>query len=74
VAAFYGNDMISVNLKDLYPQLNDEELAIAADNLDRYLELAWEILQEPSTDKHLEADNDKLYDQGQGRPHDARPQ
>jgi len=28
---------------DLYPELTDEERQIAMENLDRYLELAWEV-------------------------------
>ena len=28
---------------DLYPEFTDEEQKIAAENLDRYLELAWEL-------------------------------
>lgn len=35
---------------DLYPGLSDEERKIAAENLDRYLELAWEIWEEQSRD------------------------
>jgi hypothetical protein len=31
---------------DLYPGLTDEERRIAAENLDRYLELAWEIFED----------------------------
>ncbi len=31
---------------DLYPGLTDEERRIAAENLDQYLELAWEIFEE----------------------------
>jgi hypothetical protein len=31
---------------DLYPGLTDEERSIAAENLDRYLELAWEVWEE----------------------------
>ncbi|MGC9224934.1 MAG: hypothetical protein ACP5E2_13485 [Terracidiphilus sp.] len=34
------------DLKDLYPALTDEELRIAVENLDRYLELAWEIIED----------------------------
>jgi hypothetical protein len=30
----------------LYPRMTDEERMIAAENLDRYLELAWEIWEE----------------------------
>ena len=33
-------------LKNLYPTLTDEELRIALENLDRYLELAWEIIED----------------------------
>ena len=33
-------------LKNLYPTLTDEELRIALENLDRYLELAWEIVED----------------------------
>jgi hypothetical protein len=31
---------------DLYPGLSDEERTIAVENLDRYLELAWEIFED----------------------------
>jgi len=31
---------------DLYPGLSDEERRIAAENLDQYLELAWEIFED----------------------------
>jgi hypothetical protein len=39
-------------LKKLYPSLSDEELVIAQENLDLYLELAWEIFTggSPSSD------------------------
>ena len=33
-------------LGDLYPELTDEEQKTAAENLDLYLELAWEIFEE----------------------------
>lgn len=33
-------------IAELYPGLTDEERSIAAENLDRYLELAWEIFEE----------------------------
>jgi hypothetical protein len=33
-------------LRDLYPTLNEEELRIVKENLDRYLEIAWEIMEE----------------------------
>lgn len=33
-------------LRKLYPTLTDEELRIAGENLDAYLQLAWEIFQE----------------------------
>jgi hypothetical protein len=32
--------------KELYPTLTDEELRTACDNLDAYLELAWEIYED----------------------------
>jgi hypothetical protein len=32
--------------KELYPTLTEEELQIARENLDAYLELAWEIYEE----------------------------
>jgi hypothetical protein len=31
---------------ELYPELTDAERAMAAENLDRYLMLAWEIWEE----------------------------
>lgn len=34
------------DIGDLYPELNNEERGFAAENLDRYLELAWEIFEE----------------------------
>ena len=34
------------DIGDLYPRLNDEERGFAAENLDQYLELAWEIFEE----------------------------
>ena len=33
-------------LRVLYPTLSDEELAMARENLDRYLLLAWEIYED----------------------------
>jgi len=36
------------SLRDLHPALSDEERKIAEENLDRYLELAWEIYQSKS--------------------------
>jgi hypothetical protein len=38
--------MQNESLRALYPALTDEELKIAEETLDRYLELAWEILHE----------------------------
>lgn len=32
--------------KELYPALTNEELQIARENLDAYLELAWEIYED----------------------------
>jgi hypothetical protein len=31
---------------DLFPELTDAERQVAAENLDQYLELAWEIWEE----------------------------
>lgn len=41
--------MTENEIGDLYPGLIDEERKIAAENLDRYLELAWEIFEEMQT-------------------------
>ncbi len=38
--------MHSEYIRELYEGLNDEELRIAEESLDRYLELAWEIYEE----------------------------
>jgi hypothetical protein len=38
--------MKDYELKDLFPNLSCEELRIAEENLDRYLELAWEIYED----------------------------
>jgi hypothetical protein len=38
--------MTEKDIGDLYPRLTDEERSIAAENLDRYLELAWEIFED----------------------------
>lgn len=37
--------MKDIELKKLYPALTDDELRIASENLDRYLEIAWEIAE-----------------------------
>jgi hypothetical protein len=34
------------DIGDLYPGLTDEERRVAAENLDQYLELAWEIFED----------------------------
>lgn len=34
------------SLRELFPGLSENELSLAAENLDRYLEVAWEIMQE----------------------------
>ena len=44
--------MISDLLKELYPALTDEELQIARENLDAYLELAWEIYEDAREQQH----------------------
>ena len=47
--------MKSIELKDLYPNLTPEELVIARDNLDQYLEIAWEIFEDAELDAALNA-------------------
>lgn len=47
---------------DLYPGLTDEEQKIAVENLDRYLELAWEVWEERQS--HFDGKSRELYDQG----------
>lgn len=37
--------------KELYPALTDEELQIARENLDAYLELAWEIYEDAQVEE-----------------------
>jgi hypothetical protein len=60
--------MASGKLKTLYPNLSDESLVEAAENLDRYLLVAWEIMeQKQSTDSELEAGSDQAYHPNQGR-------
>ena len=38
--------MIGDLWRELYPALTDDELQIARENLDAYLELAWEIFED----------------------------
>jgi hypothetical protein len=38
--------MTEQTIEDLYPGLTNEERKVAAENLDRYLELAWEIFED----------------------------
>jgi hypothetical protein len=38
--------MIPNELKALYPKLSDEDLAAVMENLDQYLLLAWEIMED----------------------------
>ena len=33
-------------LKTIYPDLSEADLLVAEDNLDRYLEIAWEIFED----------------------------
>ncbi len=45
-------------LKALFPNLSDSELTVAAENLDRYLLLAWEIVEDQRMrDRALLADS-----------------
>jgi hypothetical protein len=37
-------------LHELWPELSDDELRIAEENLARYLEIAWEIYEELDVD------------------------
>jgi hypothetical protein len=39
------------DLTELFAGLPNEELAVREENLDRYLDLAWEILQELKKEK-----------------------
>ena len=41
--------------KELYPDLSPEELALAQENLDRYLSLAWEIFEDFRLDAQCES-------------------
>jgi len=41
--------MNNESLKELYPKLTEEELQATAENLDRYLTLAWEIYEDLHT-------------------------
>jgi hypothetical protein len=43
-------------LRELYPDLTEEELEIAKENLDRYLLLAWDIVQESQRDSQADFD------------------
>ncbi len=54
------------DIRGMYPRLTDEERIIAAENLDRYLEFAWEIWEENQLARRMSFDgNDReLYDQG----------
>jgi hypothetical protein len=45
------NDELTA-LKALYPKLSSEELAVAKENLDRYLTLAWEIFEDAQMEDH----------------------
>jgi len=38
--------------REIYPALPDEERRIAEENLDRYLEIAWEIMEELQSVDH----------------------
>lgn len=46
MAPLYSFPMQSEILKDLYPELSEEERKEAVENLDRYLALAWDIYEE----------------------------
>jgi hypothetical protein len=59
--------MASDELKLLYPALPDEAFPKAAENLDRYFLLAWEITENQSTPAELETGADQAYHPDQGR-------
>ena len=42
-------------LRALYPDLSDEELETAEENLNRYLELAWDIWED--AESHFDSQN-----------------
>jgi hypothetical protein len=48
------SSMESETLRNLYPELTEGERSEAAENLDRYLTIAWEIYDD------LQADNQQL--------------
>ena len=50
--------MVPDELRQLYPDLSDSDLAVAMENLDRYLLLAWEIFEEPSTAEKIDSGED----------------
>lgn len=44
--AWYPHAMPIETLRAWYPNLTDDELRLAAENLDLYLEIAWEVMEE----------------------------
>ena len=55
-------------LKTLYPSRHDEELADAKENLDRYLLLAWEIMEDQEQmDSPVDESGIPAYDPDKGR-------
>lgn len=51
----YPEAMKSPELKDLFPNLSPGELRAAEDNLDQYLEIAWEIFEDAELAEVLNA-------------------
>jgi len=63
---------IPPELRSLYPNLSDEELIIAKENFDRYLLLAWQIMEDhmvdaPAPDQSIDAASVRPYDLHKGR-------
>jgi len=46
------NDKQREELKKLFPTLSEKELELAAERLDDYLKLAWEIWEEGQLETH----------------------
>jgi hypothetical protein len=43
-------------IKDLYPNLNEEQLKEAEENLERYLKVAWRIFERLENEKQSRSD------------------
>jgi hypothetical protein len=54
----YRDAMIPDELRALYPGLSEEELSVIMENLNQYLLVAWEIIEDVSTDPPVDSDGD----------------